>query len=254
VKDFAAIVTAKPSRHMAIAVRRGASHNGPKAMADFTCRYGYPDATRLMLAALVRFMSYCEMHNAGIPEEACALSLRTTIPRQVGMGGSSAIVRATLDALCGFYGIAIALRDQVTLALEAETVELGIEAGLVDRVVQAFDGAIHFQCEDTPSPGWSAARVDARLLPKLFVAYRSDLAKISSGGVLSPVGARFRAGDPEIKAIMAELRALAKSAADDLNAGRTRQFLERIDRGMDLRVKLMPHIETWSPWKCVLIR
>jgi glucuronokinase len=242
VKNFAAIVTAKPGRRMEIGVRLGASHNGPQSLVNFTRRYGYPDATRLMLAALVRLVAWCEARGIGIEDKACALSLRTTIPRQVGMGGSSAIVRATLDALCGFYAIAIPLRDRVTLALETETVELGIEAGLVDRVVQVFDGAIHFQCED--ATGWSATRVDAHLLPKLFVAYRSDLAKISSGGVLSPIGARFRAGDRDIVAIMAELRELAKSAADDLRAGRIAPFLARMDRGMDLRVKLMPQLDS----------
>lgn len=243
MKNFAATVTAKPSRQMEITAGRGMSHDGPRSMADFTRRYGYSDATRLMLAALVRLTAYCESHGIGIRDDACRLSLRTTIPRQVGMGGSSAIVRATLDALCGFYGIVLPLRDQVTLALEAETAELGIEAGLVDRVVQAFDGAVHFQCEDDPSIGWSATRIGANLLPKLFVAYRNDLAKVSSGGVLSPMGVRFRAGDPEITTIMAELRELAKGAADDLNAGRIEAFLGRIDRGMDLRVKLMPHMD-----------
>ena len=245
VNDFAATVTAKPSRQMEIVVRRRstASHNGPGSLADFTLRYGYADATRLMLAALVRLVAHCESHGIGIRDEACRLSLHTTIPRQVGMGGSSAIVRATLDALCDFYGISIPVRDQVTLALEAETAELGIEAGLVDRVVQVFDGAVHFQCKDGSSGDWSATRIDAGLLPSLFVAYRSDLAKVSSGGVLSPIGSRFRAGDPEIRAIMVELAELARNATDDLNAGRSAAFLGRIDRGMDLRVTLMPHID-----------
>jgi glucuronokinase len=212
-------------------------------MAEFVHRYGYSDATRLMLASLVRLMSYCESRGIGVPDEACALSLRTTIPRQVGMGGSSAIVRASLDALCDFYGIVIPLADRIKLALETETAELGIEAGLVDRVVQALDGAVHFQWEDDPSDGWSATRIDPNLLPKLFIAYRSELAKVSSGGLLSPMGARFRSGDPEIRAIMAELKELAKTAADDLNAGSLGPFLGKIDRGMYLRMKLMPHID-----------
>ena len=66
----------------------------------------------------------------------------TTIPRAVGMAGSSAIIVATLRGLMEFYEVEIPLHVQPSLALSVETMELGIAAGLQDRVVQIYEGLV----------------------------------------------------------------------------------------------------------------
>src|SRR5215203_5069573 len=63
-----------------------------------------------------------------------------TIPREVGLGSLSAIVVATLRALAAHAGATIADADLPRLALALETEELGIAAGLQDRVAQTYEG------------------------------------------------------------------------------------------------------------------
>ncbi|HEY2437733.1 MAG TPA: hypothetical protein VGH93_11175, partial [Solirubrobacteraceae bacterium] len=71
---------------------------------------------------------------------AAAVRWRTSVPRGVGLGGSSAIVISTLRALCELHGVGLAPEELASFALEVETEELGIAAGLQDRVAQAHGG------------------------------------------------------------------------------------------------------------------
>ena len=59
------------------------------------------------------------------------------------MGGSSAIITAALRALCAYFNVEIPPAVQATLALETETRELGVPAGLQDRVIQAYEGLVY---------------------------------------------------------------------------------------------------------------
>ncbi len=72
--------------------------------------------------------------------DATGVTWRTTIPRGVGLGGSSAIVIATIRALCQLHGVALTATELAGFALAVETDELGIAAGLQDRVAQSYDG------------------------------------------------------------------------------------------------------------------
>src|SRR5437660_886870 len=67
---------------------------------------------------------------------AAAVTWQTSIPRGVGLGGSSAIVIATLRALGGLQEAVMPDADLAEVALAVETEELGIAAGLQDRVAQ----------------------------------------------------------------------------------------------------------------------
>jgi glucuronokinase len=66
---------------------------------------------------------------------AAPVRVATTIPRSVGLAGSSAIVIATLRAA----GVDLEPLAVAQLALSVERDDLGIAAGLQDRAVQAFD-------------------------------------------------------------------------------------------------------------------
>lgn len=62
---------------------------------------------------------------------------------QTGLSGSSAIVSATLSCLLDFYSVRHLIRIEVrpNLILNAEK-ELGIVAGLQDRVAQVYGGGL----------------------------------------------------------------------------------------------------------------
>jgi galactokinase len=66
------------------------------------------------------------------------LSYDTTIPRQSGLSGSSAIICATFNCLLRWFRLEDQwpIRERPQFALDIETHELGIAAGIVDRVAQ----------------------------------------------------------------------------------------------------------------------
>src|SRR5439155_3838076 len=82
----------------------------------------------LLAAAFRRFA-----RGVGADPPPVSMRFTTTIPRQVGLGGSSAIVVAGLRALCAGFGTELTPGDLAMAALEAETEELGIAAGPQDR-------------------------------------------------------------------------------------------------------------------------
>ncbi len=240
ISNFAARVTARTCDAMRFVdeTERVALRTQSEVDAHRTL-YGSDDASRLLAAAWDCLQQHCARAGVILPAHCCELSAVTAIPRQIGMGGSSAIVRAALDALEEFHGVTIPLRDRVRIAMDVETKALGIEAGLMDRVVQAHDGLIHLDCGDD----WSATPLDPGLLPNLFIAWRADYAKVSSGTTLSPIAERFRSGEPLVRSIMAELASLANTARDALLHGERDVFLSCMDRSMDQRLRLMPAMD-----------
>lgn len=97
-----------------------------------------------MQAAAYSFWAYCNAAGLVLPARCFALSYRTTIPRQRGLSGSSAIVVGALNCLIRFYGLEghVPPSDRPGLALRAEE-QLGIAAGWQDRVIQVHGGLLY---------------------------------------------------------------------------------------------------------------
>src|SRR4051794_21033016 len=72
----------------------------------------------------------------------CAVRWSTSVPREVGLGGSSAIVTATVRALCALHGRALAPAELAEMVLAVEADDLGIAAGPQDRYAQAHEGLV----------------------------------------------------------------------------------------------------------------
>src|SRR2546421_3657785 len=98
--------------------------------------HGYYGGIRLVKATIKKFVEFCQRHGHVLHNRNFSIRYESTIPRQVGLAGSSAIIVATLRFLMEFYGVDIAREVQPSLALAVETEELGIAAGLQDRVIQ----------------------------------------------------------------------------------------------------------------------
>jgi glucuronokinase len=237
IANFAATVVARPSEAMRFR-DEAAQHTG-RAPVDHRRLYGPDNATRLLGATWTVFQKYCADTGRFAASGSCELAARTTIPRQVGLGGSSAIILAALEALSRFQGVAIPPRSRVALAMDIETRALGIEAGLMDRVVQVYDGLLHLECSDA----WSVTPLASTALPNLFLAWRDDYAKLSSGRTLSPLAERFRQGDATVHAAMRELAELAARARDALLSGDRETFLTSMDGSMDQRLRLLPDMD-----------
>ena len=185
----------------------------------------------LIHATVRRFCRHCA--ETGAPYQPHArIRYRSTIPREVGLAGSSAIVIATLRALARHGAVAIERERLPALALSVETDELGIAAGLQDRVVQTYGGLVFVDVaerEFTP--------LDAGLLPELFVAWRPGAAG-SSALAHAAVRERYARGDAVVHAAMSALAALAHEACAALVRGDHAAFAEALDAGLDVRARI----------------
>ena len=217
---------------LAVALHNFAAHVDaePAAALDIApaCDGQWPEGGRPLIAAAVA--RFAREHPGFDPR--VAIRYRSTIPRRLGLGGSSALVIATLRALAELAGAPIPATRLPPLALAVETEELGIAAGLQDRVVQAYGGLVFmdFAADDyEPLP--------CGLLPALFVAWRPD-AGTCSGSAHAGVRERFERGDRAIMAAMATLGQLAHDARAALEANDHDAFGAALDAGHDVRARI----------------
>ena len=192
-----------------------------------------PEAASLVDAARRRLAREVVLPVAGI------VAVRPSIPREVGLGGSSAIVTAALRALLTLAGTALEPDDLARVALEAETHELGIAAGPQDRVVQAHETLVAM---DFAGPAPRTERLDRALLPPLYLAWRPD-AGAHSGAVHSDLRARWEAGDEGVRGCVARLADLARGARTALLAGDRDAFGAAVDGSFDIRRELIADLD-----------
>lgn len=194
-----------------------------RALSVIAQREGYGGGIRLMSATLNRFYQWFEKRQIVLPDTpGFSLRYHTTVPRQVGLAGSSAIVTALVRALLRFYGYAdeaaaaaVGLSKDTlpnfVLAIESE--ELGITAGLQDRVVQSYEGPVHmdFSPELLAAQGFGTyTRVAASALPPLFLAYAADPS--DSGKIHAPIKQRWLSGDVAVIDAMKDIASNADAA------------------------------------------
>ncbi len=161
---------------------------------------GYYGGIRIIQALLVRFLDYCRERSIGLPDRNFTIEYESTIPMRLGLGGSSAIITAALRALCEYFGVAIPLPVMANLVLETETRELGVPAGLQDRVIQTYEGLVYmdFSKDIMDQQGYGNYEpLDPGLLPSMYVAYRTALSE-GTEVFHNSVRERWRAGDPVV--------------------------------------------------------
>lgn len=174
------------------------------------------------------------------------IEVHTTIPRSLGLAGSSAIVIATIRALIAHQPDETWARRLDTdrsllasLALAAERDVLGIAAGLQDRVVQSFGGTVamdfgpgHRRTID----GLEAGTYRSLSPPPgvLLVAYRPETAT-ASGAVHGSVDA----SDHEFASAMQTLGRQAHRAAHAIEVGDAEALGRAMSATFDVRASVM---------------
>ena len=186
---------------------------------------------RLVRATVRRFCHHCAEHGRDY-EPRVRIRYRSTIPREVGLAGSSAIVIATLRALAQLAGPPIDLQRLPALARSVETDELGIAAGLQDRVVQTYGGLVFmdFARDEYES-------LDSALLPQLFVAWRRCAAG-ASGVAHAAVRERFDRSEPAVVGAMRTLSRLAHEARGALERRDHDGFAATLEAGYAVRATI----------------
>jgi len=196
---------------------------------------------RLIKAAIKVFAEFCFQEGHELPGQNFSLRYDTDIPRQVGLAGSSAIITAVFRALMDFYRVQIPNEVLANMVLSVETEEIGITAGLQDRVCQVYEGLVYmdFDREFFELNGFGRyERLDPECLPPLYLAYRRDLSQIS-GIYHSNLRQRWLNRDPEVLDAMQELGDLTTRGRDALLSGDTETLKQLIDRNFDIRARLV---------------
>jgi glucuronokinase len=201
---------------------------------------GYYGGIRIIQALIVRFVDYCREQGVELPNRNFTLEYESTIPQRLGLGGSSAIITASLRALCGYYGVEIPLPVFANVVLETETRELNVPAGLQDRVIQAYHGLVYmdFSRELMETRGYGEyERVDPKLLPNVYVAARTTLSE-GTEVFHSNLRERWRRGDPEVVDAMSTWAGYAEEGRECLFRRDYRRLGELINANFDLRARL----------------
>ncbi len=198
---------------------------------------GYYGGIRLMKASIYKFYKYCEQNKISLPQKNFSIRYRSTIPRRLGLAGSSALVTATMKCLMEFYEVEIPKPILPNLILSVETEELGIFAGLQDRVIQVYEGCVFmdFNKELMEKQGYGYyEEIPVSLLPKLFIAYRKELSE-GSEVFHNNVRQRWLDGDPEVHQAMYDFAEYAQRARDLLWAGKGEEIGVWMDLNFDRR-------------------
>ncbi|MDY7109574.1 MAG: GHMP kinase, partial [Planctomycetota bacterium] len=196
----------------------------------------------LIKAAIKCFGEYCREHGVDPGSRNFTIGYRTNIPVRVGLAGSSAIVTAVLRALMTFFDVQIPEEILPNLILSAERDELGISAGLQDRVIQVYEGVVFmdFQRAIMERSGHGRyERLAPTALPPLFVAYHDRLAE-GTEIVHDELRSRFNRGEPAVIDAMDRLADLAQQARDLIIAGRGPEIGPLMDANFDLRATICP--------------
>lgn len=223
--------------------------------ADFRDRiklYGYYGGTRLIQAAIRVFFDYFEDRGQTLPRRNFTIGYDSDIPRQVGLGGSSAIIVAAMRGLMEFFGVEIPLEILPTLVLQAERRELDINAGFMDRVIEIYEGCVYMDLDRGLIEGRGYGeyeRLDHRLLPPLYLAYKPQLGKVS-GQRLNEIRVAYDRGDTAVIETLAKIAATAGQGREDFRRGDFGRWPALMNEAFDLRCR----IQTVSPANVDLVR
>lgn len=243
VKNFSARVTLQESEKLEIESRLEdkESYGSLRELAERTQLYGYYDGVRLIKAALKKFYEYSHAQNISLRDRNFTIRYESSIPRQVGLGGSSAIITATMRALMKFFDVRIPLELLPSLILSAEREELDISAGFMDRVTQVYEGCVYMDLNKAMirEKGHGLyERLNPGLLPDLYLAYKPSLGKVS-GKVLNDIRVRYERGDAFVVGTLRQLAGLAEIGKDALLAGNMEILFDLMNKNFDLRSQIM---------------
>jgi len=240
IKNFAARVRLWESPHLTFQLHPQHDRTEFEDLGDLVHsvrRHGYYGMQRLLFATCRRFAEYCQERRIALRKANFTLAYETDIPRQSGLGGSSAMIIAALRALLRFHRVperALSRPELAALALSVETKELGIAAGLQDRVVQVYGGLTYMDFSGRPA---RYERLNSRLLPRFGLAYLAEeqLGARESGQVHAEVRYRWERGDPEVRRTMRAIARCAEAGREALQNRDLGRLGRLMDRNFDLR-------------------
>lgn len=200
---------------------------------------GYYGGLRLLKATLLVFTNHCEAHEIKLHNRGFKLSYDTDIPVLLGLSGSSAIISACLRALGNWYGVKMEPWLLANLAWQVETEELGIPAGLQDRVAQAYNYPVFMDFDEGHfnSKPYGKYETLTRPIKNVYIAYSSTLAE-GSEKTHNNFRTRFNNGDTAMLEAIEKWKQLTLLFKDALLAGDFDTMNDCINTNFDIRNSL----------------
>lgn len=202
--------------------------------------FGYYGGLRIIKAAIRKFYQFVTARQVHVAAKNFRIGYASDIPNRLGLAGSSAIITATMRALMQYYEVEISNPMLANLVLSVETEELGIGAGLQDRVAQAYEQPVYMDFDKDYMNEHGFGRYEtfsADLLPSLYIAYRTNLAE-GSEVVHNNLRERYLQNDPLVHHAVADWAALTDEFYQAMKEGRKDELPPLIDRNFDLRASV----------------
>jgi len=215
--------------------------SGIRDLAEDVKLYGYYGGIRLLKAAVKRFYEYCVENGHSISEKNFTLRYHSDIPYRLGLAGSSAIITACMKALMKFYMVDISRDLLPNLIRSVETDELGIAAGLQDRVVQSYEQPVYMDfnkelIEDREYGRYET--MDKELFHHLYIAYRTDLSE-GSEVVHNNFRERYEFDDKEVIESIKKWKELTDRGRKAIEDQDLESLGQCIDENFDIRRSVM---------------
>jgi len=199
-----------------------------------TARYGTD--YDLILAALKRLPA----------KSGLEITISAEVPPGCGTGSSAAISVSLLLGLARLAGTALGSAELARLAHRLETEDLHLEAGVQDQIAASYGGINFLEIDRYPEFTVSPLR----LSPELLFELESSLLLVYEGrGHLSSdvhksVLERVRAGDRELREILAELAQCAEKGKAALLTGNLHRLVDAVNLNHQCQQALHPQITT----------
>nr|WP_321357159.1 hypothetical protein [uncultured Draconibacterium sp.] len=217
----------------------GTNFNSIQELVEDVNIAGYYGGMRLLKAMIKIFYEHCKANNIKIDDRNFTIRYKSNIPFRLGLAGSSAIITACLRALCMFYEVKIPKPVFANLVLSVETEELGIAAGLQDRVAQAYECPVYmdFDRDLMESRGYGEYQeLDVKNFPHFYIAYRKNLSE-GTEVVHNNLKARFEIGDPKVLQAMLRWGQITEDFKVALGNNDYQSMHDLINENFDLRRK-----------------
>jgi len=202
--------------------------------------FGYYGGIRLLKATIKKFLEYCRTNRVVLDNRNFTIRYQSNIPNRLGLAGSSAIITACMKALMAFYKIRIPRQLLANLVLSVETDELGISAGLQDRVAQAYEEPVYMDFDKSifERQDYGEYRpFSASHLERLYIAYRTDLSE-GSEVFHNDIRSRFDKGDQEVIDAMKGFASLTVQVMQFLERGQLEKISPLLNANFDLRCSI----------------
>lgn len=205
--------------------------------------HGYYGGIRLIKATIKSFTEYCHRQGLKLHNRNFSIRYETNIPRQVGLAGSSSIIIATLRCLLEYYEVDMPLEIQPSFALSIEKEELGIGAGLQDRVIQCYENMVYMDFDHSQEqhanglPYYRYERLQLNQQPPLYLAIHTMLSEPTEI-FHNDLRGRFQRGEPAVVNGMQRFATLAREGREALLAGDFARLHVLINDNFDTRVSI----------------